>query len=72
MFQIYIEEDEALGFILMQDFGSDTYLDVLNDDNQQGLYSDSIESLIQMQKLVKKDLCQVTHKEYFLMKCLFL
>ena len=52
------EEDEALGFILMQDFGSDTYLDVLNDDNQQRLYSDSIESLIQMQKLVKKDLCQ--------------
>ena len=42
----------------MQDFGSDTYLDVLNDDNQQRLYSDSIESLIQMQKLVKKDLCQ--------------
>ena len=23
------EEDKALGFILMQDFGSDTYLDVL-------------------------------------------
>ena len=51
------EEDNALGFILMQDFGSDTYLDVLNDDNQQRLYSDSIGSLIQMQKLVKKDLC---------------
>jgi len=52
------EEDDELGFILMQDFGGDTYLDVLNDDNQQRLYSDSIESLIQMQKLVKKDLCQ--------------
>ena len=52
------EEDKALGFILMEDFGSDTYLDVLNEDNQQRLYSDSIESLIQMQKLVKKDLCQ--------------
>lgn len=52
------EEDKSLGFILMQDFGSDTYLDVLNDDNQQGLYCDSIESLIQMQKLVKKNLCQ--------------
>ena len=53
------EEDDVLGFILMQDFGNDTYLDVLNDDNQQRLYSDSIESLIQMQKLVKKDLCQI-------------
>ena len=52
------DEDDTFGFILMQDFGSDTYLDVLNDDNQQRLYSDSIESLIQMQKLVKKDLCQ--------------
>ena len=60
------EEDKALGFILMQDFGSDTYLDVLNDDNQQRLYSDSIESLIQMQKLVKKGLCQsYTHKFFF-------
>ena len=53
------EEDDVLGFILMQDFGRDTYLDVLNDDNQQRLYSDSIESLIQMQKLVKKNLCQI-------------
>jgi aminoglycoside/choline kinase family phosphotransferase len=52
------EEDDTFGFILMQDFGSDTYLDVLNNDKQQLLYSDSIESLIQMQKLVKKDLCQ--------------
>ena len=60
------EEDGALGFILMQDFGSDTYLDVLNDENQQVLYSDSIESLIQMQKLVKKDLCQsYTQKNTF-------
>jgi aminoglycoside/choline kinase family phosphotransferase len=51
-------EDDALGFILMQDFGGDTYLDVLNDENQQSLYSDSIESLIQMQKLGKKNYCQ--------------
>ena len=67
------EEDNALGFILMQDFGSDTYLDVLNDDNQQGLYSDSIESLIQMQKLVKKDLCQsYTQKIFFDEMALFI
>ena len=55
--EIY-EEDKALGFILMQDFGSDTYLDVLNGENQQRLYNDSIQSLIQMQKFVKKDFCQ--------------
>jgi aminoglycoside/choline kinase family phosphotransferase len=52
------EKDNALGFILMQDFGTDTYLDVLSDDNQQHLYSDAIESLIQMQKFVTKGLCQ--------------
>ena len=32
------KEDKVLGFILMQDFGNDTYLDVLNDDNQLRLY----------------------------------
>ena len=51
------KEDKALGFILMQDFGNDTYLDVLNDDNQLRLYDDSIDSLIHMQKFVKKDFC---------------
>tara|TARA_B110000003_G_scaffold249755_1_gene262323 strand:+ start:199 stop:1173 length:975 start_codon:yes stop_codon:yes gene_type:complete len=51
------QEDRALGFILMQDFGNNTYLDVLNDDNQQRLYDDSIKSLIHMQKFVKKDFC---------------
>ena len=60
------EEDKAFGFILMQDFGNDTYLDVLNDDNQQRLYNDSIESLFQMQKFVKKDFCQIyTNKMLF-------
>ena len=52
------EEDKVLGFILMQDFGNDTYLDVLSNDNQQSLYTDSIKSLIKMQKFVKKDSCQ--------------
>ena len=51
------KEDKALGFILMQDFGNDTYLDALNDDNQLRLYDDSIDSLIHMQKFVKKDFC---------------
>ena len=50
--------DKAFGFVLMQDFGKNTYLDVLNDDNQQHLYNNSIESIIKMQKFVKKDLCQ--------------
>lgn len=52
------EYDKSLGFILMQDFGNDTYLGVLNDKNQQHLYTDAIDSLIKMQKFIKKDLCQ--------------
>jgi len=52
------EEDKTFGFILMQDFGRDTYLDVLNEDNQQSLYNDAVQSLIKMQKFVKKDFCQ--------------
>ena len=70
--EIY-EEDRALGFILMQDFGSDTYLDVLNGENQQRLYNDSIQSLIQMQKFVKKDFCQsYTNKILFDEMALFI
>jgi len=67
------EEDNALGFILMQDFGNSTYLDVLSEDNQQRLYSDAIESLFQMQKFVKKDLCQAyTQKILFDEMALFI
>ena len=67
------EEDKTLGFILMQDFGSNTYLDVLNDNNQQRLYNDSINSLIQMQKFVKKDFCQIyTNKILFDEMALFI
>ena len=66
--EIY-EEDKALGFILMQDFGSDTYLDVLNGENQQRLYNDSIQSLIQMQKFIKKEfLSKAIQIKYFLMR----
>ena len=60
------EYDTRAGFILMQDFGGETYLDILNENNQQRLYNDSIKSLINMQKFVKKDLCQsYTQKIFF-------
>lgn len=51
-------KDKALGFILMQDFGSTTYLDILSNDNQESLYTDAIKSLIQMQNIINKDLRQ--------------
>ena len=55
--------DMTLGFILMQDFGSTTYSDVLDGDNQENLYSDAINSLIKIQKNVNRDLSQIYSKK---------
>jgi len=60
--EIY-EVDKSLGFILMKDFGDKTYLDVLNNDNQTALYTDAINSLIRMQKNIKRGLCQSYSKK---------
>jgi len=55
--------DKDLGFILMEDFGSTTYLDVLNNDNQENLYTVAINSLIKMQRSASKYLYQTYSKE---------
>jgi len=55
--------DMTLGFILMQDFGSTTYSDILDSDNQENLYSDAINSLIKIQKNVNRDLSQIYSKK---------
>ena len=44
--------DEELGLILMTDFGSQTFLDVLDSDNSHELYPQAIHSLLQMQTKV--------------------
>jgi len=55
--------DKDLGFILMQDFGSTTYLNVLNNDNQENLYTEAINSLIKMQVSANKFLYRTYTKE---------
>jgi aminoglycoside/choline kinase family phosphotransferase len=44
--------DTKLGVILMQDFGSTTYLDAINKENARNLYGDAVRALISIQKNV--------------------
>ena len=43
------ESNLELGFLLIDDLGTDLYLDVLNQDNATGLYTDAIDSLVRFQ-----------------------
>lgn len=48
--QIYAQDLER-GFLLLSDLGNQTYLDVIDADNAQGLFSDAIDALIAFQRL---------------------
>jgi len=50
-----ISFDTELGFILMTDFGSQTFLDVLDVDNSHDLYSQAIDSLLKIQTKVNTE-----------------
>jgi aminoglycoside/choline kinase family phosphotransferase len=45
-----VAENQAQGFLLMEDLGTELYLDVLNHENADQLYSDAIDALINIQK----------------------
>jgi len=47
-----ISFSNELGLILMSDFGSQTFLDVLDENNAHELYSNAIDSLLNIQKKV--------------------
>lgn len=47
--KIYIEDLE-LGYLILEDFGSTHYLDILNDGNFQTLYTKAINTILKMQK----------------------
>lgn len=47
--------DPDLGFILMSDLGSQTYLDVLDESLAEPLYADAINTLLQMQERTRTD-----------------
>lgn len=47
--RIYIEDLE-LGYLILEDFGSTHYLDVLNEGNFQTLYTKAINTILKMQK----------------------
>ena len=44
------------GYMILEDFGSTHYFDVLNDENCQGLYKKAIDEIIKMQKTNTTDL----------------
>jgi len=46
------DQDLEQGFLLLDDFGSTCYLDILNSDNADQLYGDAIASLVQLQSKV--------------------
>lgn len=44
-----VDADVGRGLLLLTDFGSRSYLDALNDDNCDALYSDALDTLLRMQ-----------------------
>ena len=48
--KIYAEDLER-GFLLLNDLGNQTYLDVINDENADGLFNDALQALLAFQQL---------------------
>ena len=48
-----IEADEPQGLLLLSDLGRDTYLNVLDDGNAPGLFSDAIDALVRWQQATR-------------------
>ena len=49
------ESDVAQGFLLLEDFGNTTYLEVLNQDTFGALYNDACDALVKLQKASRPD-----------------
>ena len=48
-----IEADEQQGLLLLSDLGRDTYLDVLDESNAPGLFSDATDALVRWQQATR-------------------
>lgn len=46
-----LAQDLERGFLLLSDLGRQTYLDVIDEDNADGLFADAIQALIALQRL---------------------
>jgi aminoglycoside/choline kinase family phosphotransferase len=55
------------GFLLLEDLGSDCYLDVLNKDNVDGLYERALASLFQLQTKLNIADCGLPHYDHALL-----
>lgn len=50
-----LHADLERGFLLLTDLGSETYLDVLDEDNADALFSDALDALLRWQQASKTD-----------------
>ncbi len=54
-----VQQNTWQGFLLLEDFGSTCYLDRLNDNNATPLYTDALNSLLQLQSHIKPQDCNL-------------
>lgn len=52
--------DLEQGFLILDDLGRQTYLDVINEHNADQLFDDAIEALLQQQRLPSTAICRIT------------
>lgn len=50
-----IEADTSQGFLLLSDLGSEPYLDALNEQTVEALYTDALDALLRMQRDAPRD-----------------
>ena len=60
-----IVKNIKLGYLILEDFGSTHYLDILNEENYQKLYKKAIDEIVKMQQADTKDL-PVYDKDFLL------
>lgn len=54
-----VQQDIKQGFLLLEDFGSQCFLDLLSDSTADKFYSSAFDSLFQMQNSINTDTCQL-------------
>jgi len=69
--KIYARDDKQ-GFLLLSDFGSTSYLDVLNDKNVDALYKNAIDTIVNLQNIDNKKINLPAYDESLLMAEMFL
>jgi len=62
-----VQQDLSQGFLLLQDFGSHCFLDVLNSTNADQLYHSTFDSLYRLQQHIDISRCQLAYYDHALL-----